>query len=100
MRRFCFAPSLCAGFTLRVDGYGGSRGRGHLHGMILTAEVVGDIPVGRAGLSGYVLATLNVLGGYLLTAACATHVGSHHGTCDSATSGGKVLTAAATDLVS
>src|SRR5450759_3476261 len=68
--------ALRPGLTPLVDGNCGSGGSGHLHAMLLAPEVVGDIPVVGLGLAGHVLATLDVLGLHLLSAA-ATDLGSH-----------------------
>jgi hypothetical protein len=67
--------------------------------MLLAAEAVDDIPVIGSSLAGHVLATLDVFGLHLLSAAVATDVGAHRAPCDNATDSGEISTASATDLV-
>src|SRR5688572_27402143 len=88
---------LRAGFTLSVDSYSGPRGRGHLNAMILSAEVIGDIPVVGPRFARHAGTLLYVLGFCLL--ACAPDVGANRSACHSATDGGDILTASATYLV-
>jgi hypothetical protein len=68
-----------------------------MHAMLLTRELLGDIPVVGSGLAGYVLAALDVAAH--LSAVVATDIGTHHAAHDNTTDGGDVPTAAATDLV-
>jgi hypothetical protein len=67
--------------------------------MLLAAEGVGDIPVVGSGLALHVLATLDVSGLHLLSAAIATDVGAHRGARYRTTDSSEILTASAADLV-
>ena len=67
--------------------------------MLLAPKVVGDIPILGLALAGYALATLDVLGRRLLSAAVAADIGAYRGPGDSATGGGDILAGSAADLV-
>src|SRR5688572_6325537 len=68
--------------------------------MLLTPELVRDIPVVGLGLAGNVLATLDIARLRLLSAdAEATDLGTCCATHDGATDRGNILTASAPDLV-
>ena len=90
---------LRAGLALRVDGHRGSGTRRHLYAMLLTAEIISDIPVAGTGLAGYVFTTLHVPGLRLLSPADAIDVGAHRGPRDCTTGSGDIVAASATDLV-
>ena len=96
---YSLCEALRPGLTLPVNGNRGSGLSGHLYAMLLAPEVVGDVPMVGPGLAGYVLATLDVSGLHLLSAAAATDLGAHRAPGDSATDGGNSLTASATDLM-
>src|SRR4029450_13477934 len=93
------AERLRPGLTPFVDDNRESGGSGRLNAMLLAPEVVGGIPVVGPGLAGYVLATLDVSGLHLLSAAAATDLGAHRASGDSATDRGDSLTASAADLM-
>ena len=88
---------LRAGLALRVDGHRGSGTRRHLYAMLLTAEIISDIPVVGAGLAGYIFTALHVPGLRLLLST--TDLGAYCAPCNGATDSGDVVTASAADLV-
>ena len=71
-------PGLRPRLTLSVDGHGRSGRSDHLHAMILTSEIIGDVPMVRSALAGRAGAALNFLVTYLLPAT-ATYVRAHCG---------------------
>jgi hypothetical protein len=98
---FCsvrYLEALLPGLTLPVDGNCGSGGSGHLNAMLLTPEVVVDVPVLGLSLAGYVSATLDVLRIRLLSVVAAD-IGAHRGSRDSATGSREILSASATNLM-
>ena len=70
------------GFTLTVDPDRRSGGSGHLHAMLLAAEVVADIPQFGSCLAWHALAALNVLRARLLRSTVPTDLGPYRTTRD------------------